>query len=88
MKIIRQTLFLRPEDIELINNDVNAKQSYVVFANHESGTKQVEVHLHIAETFTLEEDELDLLIDSLCPHLNDGDLAKKKEQVKAQFRRS
>jgi hypothetical protein len=87
MKIIRQTLFFRQEDIDLIEKDVNAKQSYVVFANHEIGTKQIEVHLRIAETFTLEEDELDLLVDSLCPHLNDGDLDKKKEQVKAQLRR-
>jgi hypothetical protein len=88
MKIIRQTVYVKPDDLPIIENDINSQQSYTIFANHEIGTKPVEIHIYVNETFVLEEDELDLLIESLCPHLNDGDLNKKKEELKARFRRN
>jgi hypothetical protein len=86
MKVITRQVFLTKESIDLIDKDINAKQSYTIFSNKEEGTTQVDLTLQVLEEYLVSEELLETIIEGLLPALSDSELKTKKEQVKAHLR--
>ena len=56
MKVITRQVFLTKESIDLIDKDINAKQSYTIFSNKEEGTTQVDLTLQVLEEYLVSEE--------------------------------
>jgi|688.fasta_scaffold493776_2 hypothetical protein len=81
MKRIVRTLYLTKEAIDLIDKDVNAKESYTLFANKEQNTVEIELTLSVPEEFRITEDVLMDIIQGLTPALSEKEHNGKFEQV-------
>lgn len=81
MKRILRSVYLTKESIDLIDKDINAKESYTIFANREQDTIEVEITLSIPEEFKITEDVLLDIIQGLTPALSEKEHNSKLEQV-------
>ena len=86
MKIIKRPMFLSKESLDLIEKDINAKDSYTVFSNKEDGTVEVELTFAVLEEFIISEEVLEVIIEGLLPALGEAELRVKNEQVKNHLR--
>jgi hypothetical protein len=86
MKRIIRTLYLTKEAIDLIDKDINAKESYTFFANKEQDTVEVELTLSVLEEFRITEDVLMDIIQGLTPALSEKEHNKKFEEVLSHLR--
>ena len=80
MKVITRQVFITKESLNLIEKDINAKDSYTIFSNKEEGTTEVDITLQILEEFNISEEVLETLIEGLLPALGESELRTKKEQ--------
>jgi hypothetical protein len=86
MKKITRTVYLTKESIELIDKDLNAKQSYTIFANKEEGTVELDITLSVLEEFRITEDVIMDIITGLTPALSEKEHESKLSQVIAHLR--
>jgi hypothetical protein len=86
MKRIIRSVFLTKEAIDLIDKDINAKESYTLFANKEQGTIEVELTLSIPEEFKVTEDVLMDIVQGLTPALSEKEHESKLQQILAHLR--
>ena len=86
MKKITRTVYLTKESIDLIDRDINAKQSYTIFANKEEGTVELDITLSVAEEFVVTEEVLLEIITGLTPALSDKEHETKLNQVLSHLR--
>ena len=86
MKQITRTVYLTRESIDFIEKDINAKQSYTVFANKEEGTIELDITLSVQEEFRITEDVLFDIIAGITPALEEKDHNAKLNQVIAHLR--
>ena len=59
------------ENIDLMDKDINAKDSYVIFSNKEVGTVEVDITLNVLEEFKITEDVLLDIISGLLPAMDE-----------------
>jgi hypothetical protein len=81
MKKVTRTVYLTKDSIEFIDKDLNAKQSYTLFANREEGTIEVDITLAVPEEFRVTEDVLFDIIAGLTPALSEREHENKLSQV-------
>lgn len=81
MKKVTRTVYLTKDSIEFIDKDLNAKQSYTLFANREEGTIEVDITLSVPEEFRVTEDVLLDIIAGLTPALSEKEHENKLGQV-------
>lgn len=86
MKKVTRTVYLTKESIDLIEKDLNAKQSYTIFANKEEGTIELDITLSVQEEFVISEDVLMEIIQGLTPSLSEKDHENKHNQIVAHLR--
>lgn len=86
MKQITRTVYLTKESIDLIDKDINARQSYTVFANKEENTVELEMTLSVAEEFRITEDVLFDIVVGLTPALSEKEHEQKLSQVISHLR--
>jgi hypothetical protein len=86
MKKITRTVYLTKDSIDLIDKDLNARQSYTIFANKEEGTVELDITLSIVEEFKVSEDVLLDIIIGLTPALTDKEHESKLNQVLSHLR--
>jgi len=86
MKKITRTVYLTKESIDLIDKDLNAKQSYTIFANKEEGTIELDITLSIQEEFVITEDILMEIIQGLTPALSEKEHEAKHNQLLSHLR--
>lgn len=86
MKSILRQVFLRKDDIELIDKDINAKESYTIFSNKEEGTVEVDLTLAIGEEFVITEDVLMDIVQGLTPALSEKEHENKFNQLLTHLR--
>jgi hypothetical protein len=86
MKRITRTLFIRKEDLDLIDKDINASTEYKIFSNKEEGTKEIEIVLNIPEEFKVTEDLLMDIIQGLTPALSEKEHEEKFNKVISHLR--
>lgn len=86
MKKITRNIYLTKESLDLIDKDINAKESYTVFANREQDTVEVEITLSILEEFKITEDVLMDIIQGLTPALSEKEHNEKLEKVLGHLR--
>jgi hypothetical protein len=87
MRKVTRTVYLTRDSIDFIDKDLNAKQSYTVFANKEEGTVEVDITLSVPEEFRLTEDVLIDIITGLTPALSEKEHEVKLNQVLDHLRR-
>lgn len=87
MRKVTRTVYLTRDSIDFIDKDLNAKQSYTVFANKEEGTIEVDITLSVPEEFRLTEDVLIDIITGLTPALSEKEHEVKLNQVLDHLRR-
>ena len=88
MRRILRNVFMKPEDVELIDKDINAIPYYTVFSNQEKGTQEVEIAISLPEVFIVSEYALDEILDALIVTADNKEAETKKEQVKALLRQA
>lgn len=81
MRKITRTLYLNPEELKLIDKDVNAVEKYTVFSNKETGTIEVEVCFSVSEEFKVTEDVLRDIIEGLSPSLTEEEVELRFTKV-------
>jgi len=86
MKKINRTVYLTKESIDFIDKDINAKESYIVFANKEEGTIEVDITISVLEEFKITEDVLLDIITGLTPALSEKEHEEKLSKVIAHLR--
>jgi hypothetical protein len=86
MKRILRSVYLTKESLDLIDKDINAKESYTLFANKEQDTIEVEITLSIPEEFRITEDVLMDIIQGLTPALSEKEHNEKLEKVLSHLR--
>jgi hypothetical protein len=86
MKKITRTVYLTKEAIDLIDKDINAKESYILFANKEQGTIELEITLSMLEEFRVTEDVLMDIVQGLTPALSEKEHDNKLQQILAHLR--
>lgn len=86
MRKITRTVYLTKESIDLIDKDINSRQSYVVFANKEEGTVEIDITLSVAEEFRVTEDMLMDIVEGLTPSLSEKDHESKLNSIIAHLR--
>lgn len=86
MKKITRTVYLTKESIDLIDKDLNARQSYTIFANKEEGTIELDITLSVVEEFKVSEDVLLDIIVGLTPALTEKEHESKLNQVLSHLR--
>jgi hypothetical protein len=86
MKRITRTVYLTKESIDLIEKDINAKQSYTVFSNKEEGTIELDITLSIIEEFNITEDLLMEIVTGLTPALSEKQQEEKLNQIISMLR--
>lgn len=86
MKKITRTVYLTKESIDLIDKDLNARQSYTIFANKEEGTIELDITLSVIEEFKVSEDVLLDIIVGLTPALTEKEHESKLSQVLSHLR--
>ncbi len=86
MRNITRTVYLTKESIDLIDKDINAKESYILFANKEEGTIELDITLSVPEEFRLTEDVLMDIIVGLSPALSEKEHEVKLNQVLSHLR--
>ncbi len=72
--------------IDLIDKDINASQSYTVYANKEEGTVELDITLSVLEEFSVSEDVIDEIMLGLFPALSEKELEVKTTLVKNKLR--
>jgi hypothetical protein len=86
MKRITRTVYLTKESIDLIEKDINAKQSYTVFSNKEEGTVELDITLSVIEEFNITEDLLMEIVTGLTPALSEKQQEEKLNQIISMLR--
>lgn len=86
MKRVTRTIYLTKESLDLIDKDINAKESYTVFANKEQDTIEVELTLSVPEEFRITEDVLMDIIQGLTPALSEKEHDEKFQKVLSHLR--
>lgn len=86
MKKITRKVFLRKEDIDLIDKDINARNSYTLFANKEESTIELDITLSVPEVFTIDEDTLMTIIQGLTPALSEKEHEDRFNKVLTHLR--
>jgi len=86
MKKIVRTMYLTKESIDLIDKDINAKESYILFSNKEQDTVEIELCLSAPEEFRITEDVLMDIIQGLTPALSEKEHDKKFQEVLSHLR--
>ena len=86
MRKVTRTIYLTKESIDLIDKDINAKESYTLFANREEGTLEVDITLSIPEEFRVTEDVLMDIIQGLTPALSEKEHDEKLAKVLSHLR--
>jgi hypothetical protein len=86
MRKVTRTIYLTKESIDLIDKDINAKESYTLFANREEGTLEVDITLSIPEEFRVTEDVLMDIIQGLTPALSEKEHDEKLTKVLSHLR--
>ncbi len=82
----RTKVFVKKEDIELLQNDINAKESYIVYSNEEKGTKALDIIAEMQEEFHVSEETLDTIIEELLLDASEDKINASKEKVKSFLR--
>lgn len=88
MRKVLKNVFMKPEDVELIDKDINARREYMIFANQEKGTIEVELSIGLQEVFVINEDTLDEILDNIIVAADNKEALTKKEEVKALLRQA
>lgn len=88
MKRIVKNVFMKPEDVEMIDKDINARPSYTIFSNQELGTSEVELAITLPEVFIIAEHVLDEILEGLIVTADNKEAETKKEHVKALLRKA
>lgn len=88
MRKVLKNVFMKPEDVELIDKDINARREYMIFANQEKGTIEIELTLGLQEVFVINEDTLDEILDNVIVAADNKEALTKKEEVKALLRQA
>lgn len=88
MRQITRTVYMTKESIDLIDKDLNAKQSYTVFANKEEGTVELTITLSALEEYIVSEDVIDDILLGLFPALSEKELEVKTTLVKNTLRQA
>lgn len=86
MRKITRTVYLTRDSINLIDKDINATDKYIVFANKEEGTIEVDITLSVLEEFKITEDVLMDIISGLTPALSEKEHENKLNQVITHLR--
>lgn len=86
MKKITRTVYITKESIDLIDKDINASQSYLMFSNKEESTVEVDITLSVAEEFKISEDMLMDIVQGLTPSLSEKDHELKLNAIIAHLR--
>jgi hypothetical protein len=86
MKKITRTVYMTKDAIDLIDKDINASQSYTVYANKEEGTVELDITLSVLEEFSVSEDVIDEIMLGLFPALSEKELEVKTTLVKNKLR--
>jgi hypothetical protein len=85
---ILKTVYVKSEDISMIENDINARPYYMIYSNAEKGTEEVELTLSLSEVYTVTESVLDEILDDLIVAADDRTAYQKREQVKSILRQA
>lgn len=88
MRRIQRNVFMKPEEVELIDKDINARRQYTIFSNKEIGTEEVELSISLDEVFVISESLLDTILDELIVAPDNKTADTKREQVKALLRKA
>jgi hypothetical protein len=86
MKKITRSVFMSRESIDMIDKDLNARDSYTIFSNKEEGTVEVNITLVSPEEFKVSEEVLLDIIAGLTPALSEKDHESKLNQVLSHLR--
>lgn len=86
MKKITRTVYMTKDSIDLIDRDINAKNSYTLFANKEEGSVAVDIVLSVLEEFKITEDVLLDIIAGLTPALSEKEHDEKLNKVISHLR--
>jgi len=86
MKKITRTIYLTKDSIDLIDKDINAKESYTIFSNKEEGTVEVDITIEVSEEFRITEDVLLDIIAGLTPALTEKEHEEKLNKVLTHLR--
>lgn len=86
MKRVTRTMFVTKANLDLIERDINAVDSYNFFSNREEGTTEISITIDVPEEFRVSEEALDEIIMGLLPALSDKQIAEKVELVKVHLR--
>lgn len=86
MKKITRTIYLTKDSIDLIDKDINARQSYTLFANKEQDTIELEMTLSVLEEFKITEDVLMDIVQGLTPALSEKEHEAKLQQLLSHLR--
>jgi len=86
MKKITRSVFMSRESIDMIDKDLNARDSYTIFSNKEEGTVEVDITLFSPEEFKVSEEVLLDIIAGLTPALSEKDHESKLNQVLSHLR--
>lgn len=86
MKRVTRTVYLTKDSLDLIDKDINAKETYTVFANKEQDTIEVELTLSVPEEFKVTEDVLMDIIQGLTPALSEKEHEEKFQKVLSHLR--
>lgn len=86
MKVLSRTLFVKPEALKCIEEDVNSLPYYIFYSSPIEGGESVDVKIQIQETFVIREEDLDNIMDSFIDSLDENEVRRKKELMKSLLR--
>ena len=81
-----KTIYLTRDSMNLISNNIHAKDNYTIYSTSQVGTVPIEITFNIPEEFRLTEDVLQTILEGLFPALDESAIEQKAELVKTHLR--